>query len=172
MKHLTLLGLAMALVLPAVAAPRPAAAEETVTAIAHAVGEQDPFVFTWVDAADGELRVNPDIARQFHGLFANARYLVLNNGQLVIGQLQGQELKTIAPTLTVARNPNNTFFIAHYRSPDKKMALDGTITRYDASRGFAQFNLTVTTQDGSVATTLIQQNLTFPSGNSTPTPGG
>jgi hypothetical protein len=174
MKHLTLLSLAMALALPMVVAPRPAAAAETVNAVAQAVGEQDPFVFTWVDGADGQLRVNPEIAQQFHGLFANARYLVLDNGQLVIGQLQGQELKTIAPTLAVAKSEDNMFFIAHYRSQDQKFALDGTIDRYrnDPSRGYAQFNLTVVTQDGSTATTLIQQNLTFPGSSPAPTPRG
>lgn len=163
MKHLSLLALALAAALPVVVAPRPAAAAETVTAVAQAVGDADPFVFTWVDGTDGKLSVDQQVAGQLHGMFANARYVVTDKGQLILGQLQGQELKTIAPTSAVAKNQDGTFFISHVRAQDKTLFLDGTIDRYrnDPSKGFAQFNLTLVAKDGSTLSTVIQQSLTF-----------
>ncbi len=170
MKHLSLLALAMTFALPAALAPRPAAAADTVTAVAQAVGEADPFVFTWVDGVDGKLSVNQQIAGQLHGMFAGARYVVTDNGQLILGQLQGQELKTIAPTSAVAKNQEGTFFISHVRSQDKTLFMDGTIDRYrsDPSKGFAQFNLTLVAKDGSTISTVIQQLLTFSGGSPAP----
>src|SRR5688500_14520199 len=123
MKHLSLLGLAIAFALPVFAAPRPAAAAETVTAVARAVGEADPFVFTWVDGTDGKLSVDQQFAGQIHGMFAGAQYIVTDKGQLILAQLQGQELKTIAPTQAVAKNQDGTFFISHVRAPDKTLFL-------------------------------------------------
>lgn len=172
MKHLSLLGLAMAFALPVVVAPRPAAAAETVTAVARAVGEADPFVFTWVDGTDGKLSVNAQIAGQIHGMFAGAHYVVTDKGQLILGQLQGQELKTIAPTSAVAKNQDSTFFISHVRSQDKTLFLDGTIDQFrgDPTRGYAQFNLTLVAKDGSTISTVVQQALTFPGSAPAPTP--
>lgn len=169
MKHLRVLGLAMAFALPVVVAPRPAAAA-SVNAVVQAVGESDPFVFSWVDGTDGKLSVNNQIASQIHDMFANARYLVTDQGQLILGQLQGQELKTIVPPTAVAKNQANTFFISHIRSQDKTLFLDGTIDRFtsDPTKGFAQFNLTLVAKDGSTISTLVQQMLAFPS--STPAP--
>jgi hypothetical protein len=163
MKPLSLLGLAIALALPAVVAPRPAAAA-TVNAVARAIGEEDPFVFTWVDSSDGKLSVSQEIAGQIYDMVANAQYVITDNGQLLLAQLQGQELKTVVPPLTVAKNQENTFFITHMRSPDKTILVDGTIDRYksDPSKGFAQFTLTLFARDGSSSTTLVQQLLTFP----------
>jgi hypothetical protein len=163
MKHLSLLALAMTFALPVALAPRHAAAAETVTAVAQAVGEADPFVFTWVDGADGKLSVNQQIAGQLHGMFASARYVVTDKGQLILGQLQGQELKPITPTSAVVKNQDGTFFISHVRSQDKTLFMDGTIDRFrsDPTKGFAQFNLTLVAKDGSTISTVVQQFLTF-----------
>ena len=163
MKHLSILGLAIAFALPIVVAPRPAAAD-TLNAVAQAVGESDPFVFTWVDGTDGKLSINDQISGQIHGMFAGARYIVTDKGQLILGQLQGQELKTILPPTAVAKNQANTFFISHIRSQDKTLFLDGTIDRFqsDPTKGYAQFNLTLVAKDGSTISTLVQQMLTFP----------
>jgi len=170
MKHLSLLGLAMAFPLPLVAAPRPAAAA-SVTAVAQAVGESDPFVFTWVDGTDGKLSINDQVASQIHDMFAGAQYLVTDKGQLIVGQLQGQELKAIVPPTAVVKNQANTFFISHIRSQDKTLFLDGTIDRFqsDPTKGYAQFNLTLVAKDGSTISTLVQQLLTFPSSAPAPT---
>jgi hypothetical protein len=172
MKHLSLLGLAIAFALPVVVAPRPAAAAETVTAVARAVGETDPFVFTWVDGADGKLSVNNQIAGQIHDMFAGAQYLVTDKGQLILGQVQGQELKAITPTSAVLKNQDGTFFISHVRSQDKTLFLDGTIDRFrsDMTKGYAQFNLTLVAKDGSTISTVVQQMLTFPSSAPAPNP--
>jgi hypothetical protein len=170
MKHLSMLGLAIAFALPIVVTPRPAAAD-TINAVAQAVGEQDPFVFTWVDGTDGKLSTNNQIAAQIHDMFAGVRYIVTDKGQLILGQLQGQELKAIVPVTAVAKNQENTFFISHIRTADKGIFVDGTIDRFksDPTKGYAQFNILLVAKDGSTVSTLVEQALTFP--GSAPAPG-
>ena len=169
MKKLSLFGLVCALALPLVTSARPAAAAE-LKVVARATGDNDPFVFTWVDGADGKLRTDAQAAGVSHAAFAGAQYLFTDQGTIIIGRIQGQDLKLVVPPINEAHNEAGTFFVTHVRSGDKTLFLDGTINRYrdDPTQGFAQFNLLMVAKDGTTISTLIQQDLTFPASNTTP----
>jgi hypothetical protein len=105
-----------------------------------------------------------------HAAFAGAQYLFTDQGSIIIGRLQGQELKLVVPPIAEMHNEAQTFYVTHVRSGDKTLFLDGTIRRYqdDPSQGFAQFNLLMVAKDGTTISTLIQQDLTFPANNTSP----
>jgi hypothetical protein len=169
MKKLSLFTLICALALPLVASVRPAAAAE-VKVVASATGDNDPFVFTWIDSADGKLSVSAQASGVSHAAFAGAQYLFTEQGSIIIGRLQGQDLKMVVPMIAEAHNETGTFYVAHLRTPDKTLFVDGTIRRYedDPAHGFAQFNLLMVAKDGSTISTLIQQDLTFAGNNPGP----
>jgi hypothetical protein len=88
---------ATALVLSITGATSAAAAEEEVRR--RAVGSDKPFVVSWVDGTDGTSRRDEKLADQIRAQFANAHYVVTNQG-LVLGQMNGTELKPFVPRLS------------------------------------------------------------------------
>jgi hypothetical protein len=168
MKSLKLLTLALAAALPLVAGVRPAAAAE-ITPIAQAVGEAEPFVISWVDTADGKVGID---AARITAAFSSVRYIFTDQGQLLLGQMQGQELKLVLPAAHMLKNEKNTYFLAHVRSADKTLFLDGSAVRYasDPTKGYAEWTLLTVGKDGSTVSTHIEQELAFQSGSSNPTP--
>jgi hypothetical protein len=167
-------GIAAVFVLPLLVA-RPAVAAE-VNVVLRAVGEDDPFVISWVDTKDGKVDLDDTVADQISDLVAGVQYLFTDTGQLLLADGPANDLKTVFPALNEAHNEARTFTSAHLRTPDRSMFLDGTIERSssDPTRGFAQWTLTLISADGGSASSTIQQNLAFPAAtpapNPTPTP--
>jgi hypothetical protein len=171
MKRLSLFGLIGALALPLVASARPAAAAE-VKVVARASGDNDPFVWSWVDGADGKLTIDDKIAAQFHDVFAGVQYLFTSQNTILLGRLQGQELKPIVPTVYEVHNEAQTYYLTHVRSQDKTLFLDGTIIRFkdEPTKGYAQWNLLLITKSGSTISSMIEQELTFAANATNPEP--
>ena len=171
MKKLSLFGLIGALALPLVVSARPAGAAE-VKVIARAAGDNDPFVWSWVDGADGKLSIDEKTAAQLHDMFAGAQYLFTDQNTILVGRLQGQELKPIVPPVVEVHNEAQTYFLAHVRSQDKTLFLDGTIIRFkdEPTKGFAQWNLLLITKSGATISSKIEQELTFAANNTNPDP--
>ena len=172
-----LLGWAILLALPLGAAPRPAGAQQEVTVVLRAVGEQEPFVFSWTDDKDGKISVEDGWIDQVTAQFAGAQYLVTDQGQVILGHIEGNTLKPAFAPAVSASNETQTFFVVHLRSQDRTLFLDGTMGRFssDPTKGFAQWTLLLLNSDGSSISSVIQQDLTFPSANTTPpatSPGG
>ena len=165
------LGWAIMLVLPLVAAPRPARAVE-VTVVLRAVGEEAPFVFSWIDDKDGKISVDPGVDDQVQALFAGAQYLVTDQNRVILAHGEGNELEQVFAPAVAANNAEKTFFVVHLRSKDRTLFLDGTIERSDGDpkKGFAQWTLLLVNNDGSTISSVIQQDLAFPSAPVSPTP--
>jgi hypothetical protein len=165
------LGWAIMLMLPLVAAPRPARAVEVTVAL-RAVGEAEPFVFSWIDDKDGKISVDPGVDDQIQALFAGAQYLVTDQNQVILAHGEGNEVAQVFAPAAAANNAEKTFFVVHLRSKDRTLFLDGTMERFnsDPKKGFAQWTLLLVNNDGSTISSVIQQNLTFPSATVSPTP--
>jgi hypothetical protein len=162
-------GWAVLLALPLGAAPRPAGAQE-VTVVLRAVGEEEPFVFSWIDAKDGKVSVDDGVIDQIAALFAGAHYLVTDQNRVILAHGEGNTLEQVFAPAVAANNETRTFFVVHLRSGDRTLFLDGTVERFqsDPKRGLAQWSLLLLANDGSSISSVIQQDLTFPS--TTPTP--
>src|SRR2546423_1240981 len=90
------------------AAPPPAAPPQTVRL---GIADKDPFVFTWLDGADGSVHTDTATATQVHDLFANTAWIFLDDGRLIIGKGQALDnLKEIV-TLHYAHNDKLTFYL-------------------------------------------------------------
>jgi hypothetical protein len=165
------LGWAIMLVLPLAAAPRPARAVE-VTVVLRAVGEEAPFVFSWIDDKDGKISVDPGVDEQIQALFAGAQYLVTDQNRVILAHGEGNEVEQVFAPAVAANNTEKTFFVVHLRSGDRTLFLDGTMERFnsDPKKGLAQWNLLLVGNDGSTISSVIQQDLAFPSATTSPTP--
>jgi hypothetical protein len=169
-----LLGWAIMLALPLGAAPRPAGAQE-VTVVLRAVGEQEPFVFSWIDDKEGKTTVEDGVIDQVTALFAGAQYLVTDQGRVILAHGEGNMVEQVFAPAASASNDTQTFFVVHLRSADRTLFLDGTMERFqnDPTKGFAQWTLLLLSNDGSSISSVIQQDLTFPSATTPlPAPGG
>jgi hypothetical protein len=172
MKHYPLMGLALALTMPLLCATRPAAAAE-IKAIAQAVGSNDPLTISWADSADGKLTLDDDLSALTNDMFSGAQYILTEDGQLLLGHLNGNSLDLIVPAAAQIHNDKNDFFIVHVRSADRNLFLDGSITRYsdDPTKGYAEFTLLLIGKQGGTVSTHIEQSLTFPAAGSSPGTG-
>ena len=170
-RRFLLLSWVLALALPLGAAARPAGAEE-VTVVLRAVGEEAPFVFSWIDDKDGKISVDPGVNEQIQALFAGAQYLVTDQNRVILAHGEGSELEQVFAPAVAANNEEKTFFVVHLRSGDRTLFLDGTVERFrsDPKKGLAQWNLLLVGNDGSTISSVIQQDLAFPSAPVSPTP--
>ena len=169
-KQMPLMGLALALSLPLLAAARPSAAAG-VNAIAQAVGDNDPLTISWADSADGKISLDDNMSAQVHGLFAGAQYILTDDGRLLLGHLKGSDLTLIVPQAAQIHNDKNTFFVTHVRSQDRALFLDGSITRFSdqPNKGYAEFTLLLVGKQGDTVSTHIEQDLVF--ADAGPSPG-
>lgn len=132
--------------------------------VALATGETDPFTFSWLDAADGTTGTDSDLATQIHDVLSDTTYLILDNQQILIGQVKNNQLN---PTFTVneRHDSKGTFYVMHALTKNgKAMALvDGSITRstQDPTQGFAVLTLHLFDEQGNIGTTYVEQVLQF-----------
>ena len=161
----------LALALALGAAPRPAGAEE-VTVVLRAVGGEEPFVFSWIDDKEGKVSIDPEVTEPVLALFAGAQYLVTDQNRVILAHGAGNTLEPVFDPATTARNDAGTFFVAHLRSGDRKLFLDGTVERFrsDPKKGWAQWTLLLVSSNGTTISSVIQQELAFPTPTAPPTP--
>ena len=159
---LALAALSLTLALPLLAPARPAAAAQ-ITVVAQATGDKDPFVLCFAEDAQGKSGLDKTMAQKLHDSFANAQYLLTDQGQLLIGQGNGQNLQLVVPPALAAGFNKNSSFVVHARSADSKTFVDGVVFQFsdDPTQGLA--NLTVTLQDGkgNSRSAHIEQSLTW-----------
>jgi hypothetical protein len=161
MKRWFLTTAALFLALP-LAAARPAMAADANT-IAQAAGDKDPWIVSFADAPDGTISLSDEMAEFAYDLFAGADYILTDNGQLLLGHLKGNEFTLILPRAAQKSYNSNNYFVAHARSEDRTLFLDGRIYRSkdDPKQGYAEFTLLVIGKDGYTFSTHIEQDLTF-----------
>jgi hypothetical protein len=161
MKRWLLSTAALVLALP-LAVARPAMAAE-VNTIAQAAGDKDPFVISFADAADGTITLNDDMAEILYSVFAGAQYILTDDGRLLLGHLQGNNLALIAPVAAQISFNENRYFVVHARTKDGKQFLDGRIWRSkeNPKAGYAEFTFLQIGPNGVSISTHIEQDLTF-----------
>jgi hypothetical protein len=171
MKKLSLFGLAVALALPLLAAVRPAAAANQVTAVAQAAGEKDPFTLSWLDDAQGKTtKTDQTTSQKIHDAFAGVQYIVTDQNQLIVGQASGSSLQPLLPPVNALDVTNGKgYYVVHLRT--QSIFLDGTVYHYadDPTKGIARLTLVLIDQQGNSASTYIEQQLTW--AGSSPNPG-
>jgi hypothetical protein len=175
MKQLSLFGLALTLALPLLAAGRPAAAAQQVTAVAQAAGEKDPFTLSWLDDAQGKTtKTDQATSKKIHDVFAGAQYIITDQNQLIVGQGNGSNLQVVLAANAVDVSNGKGYYVVHQRG--QGLFLDGTVYRFgdDPTSGIARLTLVLIDQQGNSASTYIEQLLTWASSNPGPgsNPGG
>jgi hypothetical protein len=164
--RLALAALSLTLSLPLLAPARPAAAAQ-LTVVAQATGDKDPFVLCFADDPKGQTGLDKTMGQKLHDSFASVQYLFTDQGQLLIGRLNGQDLQLVAPPALAAGFNKNTYFVVHARSADSKTFVDGVVFQFsdDPTQGLA--NLTVTLQDGkgNSRSAHIEQSLAWAGAN-------
>lgn len=125
------------------------------------------FFFTFSDAADGSLSSDSTYASQKQAQFSGISVVLFDNGALVLGTIQNNQLNAIAQ-LAEVNTKDLTYTLAHSKSADGKTFLDGTVSAAtDLKTGFLELTLTEISQDGkSSKTTRIE----FALSNSNPVP--
>lgn len=178
MKTSPLLVLALTAALP-LAALRPAAAATPDTSsaspqpniVAQATGAKDPFVLSFLDDANNNVKTDDPQAQKIHDAFANIQYLVTDQNRLLIGQLSGQNFSALLPAgIALDVNNGKGYYIVHLRN--NLTFLDGTIIRFSdqPNQGFARLVLTLQDGKGNSASNYIEQPLVWAGNqpNSTP----
>src|SRR4051812_36301698 len=100
MKKLSLVGAMLAVAFPLFSGIRPAAAATSITAVAQAAGDKDPFVLSWADSADGKTTATDDkMAKTVHDLFAGVQFIITDKGDLIVGQVNGQSVQNMLPAV-------------------------------------------------------------------------
>jgi hypothetical protein len=162
MKQLSMLSVAMTFALPLLWGAPPAAAAE-LKVIAQAVGENDPLIISWVDTADGKLRIDDQLSGLTHVAFAGIQYILTEDGRLLLGRVKGDTLEQTMPTAAQIHNQKNTLFIVHVRSKDRTFFLDGSVNRFqsDPSKGYAELTVLMVAPNGDTVSTHIEQDLVF-----------
>jgi hypothetical protein len=159
----TLVVLIAAVAVPLLFLPLPAAAEE-VTVTVRAVGHEDPFVFSWLEDAEGKLSFDSAVEEQIYDLFSGVHILFTDQNRLILAHPKGNELQQVFSTMHERHTEDGTFAVVHMRSQDRTLFINGTVERFssDPKRGFAQWNVLMIGAEGNSISTIIQQSLTFP----------
>ena len=157
-----------------IAAVLPARAAQ-VTLLAEGVGDKDPFVVAFADGANGEISLDKDTGQRVHDKLAGVHYLITENGQLLVGAVNGTELATVLPAgAALSVSKDNTYFVVHARSEDRRTFVDGQIFRFtsDPSKGAAILTLSLFDGQGNSRSVHVEQDLTFATSNGGGNNGG
>jgi hypothetical protein len=157
----------MAAVLPARAAQ--------VTLLLDGTGGKDPFVVAFADGANGEISLDKDTGQRVHDKLAGVHYVIADNGQLLVGSLNGTELTDVLPAgAALSVSKDNSYFVIHSRSADRRTFVDGELFRLtsDPSKGLAIFTLTLFDSQGNSRSVHVEQDLTFAASNGGGNNGG
>src|SRR5712692_6137450 len=107
--------------------------------IAEAVAGPNPVVLTWVDEADGSVKIDPDQAAAIHDIFAATVWEFFDNDQILMSHQRSGKLEPFLRLYDVFTQ-DRLIFIFHERTKDGTV-LDGTAVRGadDPTKGLAEF---------------------------------
>src|SRR5262249_21393116 len=146
----------------------PPARAAQVTVLLDGVGDKDPFVVAFADADNGSISLDKDTAQRVHDKMGGVHYLITDAGQLLVGTLNGSDLTAVLPTgAALAASQDNTYFVVHARSTDRRTFVDGQIFRFtdDPSKGAAILTLTLFDAQGNSRSVHVEQDLAFATNN-------
>lgn len=173
MKTLALFGLALAATLPLVSARPAAAASTQENVIAHAVGDAQPGALALAVDAQGHKQIDQSTGQKVASLFANAAYLVTDQGHLLIGQLSGNQLQPIFQTAIDALDVSNNqglYYVVNLAAAGTYV--NGVIMRdqQNPAQGFAMLDVVLVNAQGASENIHLEQGLTW--ANNQPSSGG
>ena len=124
--------------------------------------DKDPFVFTWVDGADGAVATDAKTAANVHDLFAKTVWVFLDDGSLIVAQGTSLDNLKAIVTLHQAHSSDLTFFLIHWRSKDGAQSMDGSVnvSSQDAKKAFVEMTFVDRQKDGSSFSNHIETALT------------
>lgn len=172
MKKFSLVGAMLATALPLLSGVRPAAAATSITVAAQAAGDKNPFVMSWADSADGKTTATDSkMAQKIHDLFGGVQFIITDKGDLVIGQVNGQNIQNLLPPAhAIDVNDGKGYYVVHLRA--NTVFLDGVIYRgsSDPTKGRARLTLLLIDAKGNSSSSYIEQPLTWATATPTPSP--
>jgi hypothetical protein len=149
---------------PLAAAPSTSTPPPAPKVVEQAVGEMDPFAFSWLDTVDGRTGPSDGLADQVLGIFAGATYRIQDNREILIGQIENNQFN---PYFIVSERHkaggNQYVFHSVARSGKSLELLDGSIRRdaKDPTQGLVILTLHFFSEAGDIGTTYLEQRIQF-----------
>lgn len=171
MKKLSLLGLALALALPLLAAARPAAAAQP-TVVVQATSDTNPFAVLFVDDANGNSTIDTQKSGKVHDDFAGLPYVITSDGNLQVGSPNGSGFHLTAGVADTSSGKGLSYIFHGTLAANSGLLVTGNLFRSstDPTKGVVYLSLTIPEQNGGIESAWVQQLLTFAGSSPTPTP--